>query len=156
MLDTATLQHLIELADKHNFIIASDECYSELYADETQPPVGLLQVCATFGRFDFKRCVVFNSLSKRSNAPGLRSGFVAGDANIMRQFLHYRTYHGCAMSLVVQAASIAAWEDETHVIANRALYRQKYDAVMKILAPIMPITRPSAGFYLWPQTPSGR
>jgi N-succinyldiaminopimelate aminotransferase len=147
------LQHLIELADKHDFIIASDECYSEIYADETQPPVGLLQVCAAIGRLDFKRCVVFHSLSKRSNAPGLRSGFVAGDANIMRQFLHYRTYHGCAMSEVVQAASIAAWKDETHVIANRALYRQKYDAVMKILAPIMPITRPSAGFYLWPQTP---
>ncbi len=153
VLNHATLQHLIELADKHDFIIASDECYSEIYADETQPPVGLLQVCAAIGRLDFKRCVVFHSLSKRSNAPGLRSGFVAGDANIMRQFLHYRTYHGCAMSEVVQAASIAAWKDETHVIANRALYRQKYDAVMKILAPIMPITRPSAGFYLWPQTP---
>ncbi|HEC84334.1 MAG: succinyldiaminopimelate transaminase [Candidatus Parabeggiatoa sp. nov. 2] len=153
VLDIPTLQSLIERADEYDFIIAADECYSEIYADETQPPVGLLQACAAAGRLDFKRCVVFNSLSKRSNAPGLRSGFVAGDADIMRQFLQYRTYHGCAMSLAAQAASIAAWEDETHVQANRELYRQKYDAVMEIIAPVMSVTRPPAGFYLWPQTP---
>jgi N-succinyldiaminopimelate aminotransferase len=153
VLDMHTLQSLLEYADKYNFIIAADECYSEIYADETLPPVGLLQACAASGRLDFKRCIVFHSLSKRSNAPGLRSGFVAGDADIVRQFLLYRTYHGCAMSLAVQAASVAAWEDETHVVANRAWYRQKYDAVMEILAPVMPVTRPPAGFYLWPQTP---
>jgi len=153
LLDTATLHSLIQRADEYDFIIAADECYSEIYADETQQPVGLLQACAALGRFDFKRCVVFNSLSKRSNAPGLRSGFVAGDANILRQFLHYRTYHGCAMSLAAQAASIAAWEDESHVQANRELYRQKYEAVMDILAPVMKVTRPPASFYLWPQTP---
>ncbi|MEN8214854.1 MAG: succinyldiaminopimelate transaminase [Pseudomonadota bacterium] len=153
VLDMPTLQSLIERADEYNFIIAADECYSEIYADETQPPVGLLQACAALGRLDFKRCVVFHSLSKRSNAPGLRSGFVAGDADIMRQFLLYRTYHGCAMSLAVQAASIAAWDDESHVQANRTLYRQKSDAVMDILSPVMSVVRPSAGFYLWPQTP---
>jgi len=153
VLNLSILQYLIECANKYNFIIAADECYSEIYADETQPPVGLLEACVSLGSLDFKRCVVFHSLSKRSNAPGLRSGFVAGDADILRQFLLYRTYHGCAMSLVVQAASIAAWEDETHVITNRALYRQKYDAVMEILSPVISVTRPPASFYLWLQTP---
>ncbi len=151
VLDISTLQSLIKRADEYNFIIAADECYSEIYAE--QPPVGLLQACAAMGRLDYRRCVVFHSLSKRSNAPGLRSGFVAGDADIMRQFLLYRTYHGCAMSLAVQAASIAAWEDESHVEANRVLYRQKYEAVMDILAPVMSVTRPPASFYLWPKTP---
>jgi N-succinyldiaminopimelate aminotransferase len=114
-----------------------------------------LQACAALGRLDFKRCVVFNSLSKRSNAPGLRSGFVAGDADILRRFLLYRTYHGSAMSLAVQEASIAAWKDETHVQANRELYRQKYDAVMEILAPVMKVIRPPASFYLWPPNADG-
>jgi len=127
--------------------------YAEIYADDLQPPVGLLQACMALGQSDYRRCIVFHSLSKRSNAPGLRAGFVAGDADIIAKFLLYRTYHGCAMPVAVQAASIAAWEDETHVATNRALYRQKFDAVMEILAPVMPVTRPPAGFYLWAQTP---
>ena len=139
--------------DKYDFIIAADECYAEIYADDLQPPVGLLQACMALGQSDYRRCIVFHSLSKRSNAPGLRAGFVAGDADIIAKFLLYRTYHGCAMPVAVQAASIAAWEDETHVATNRALYRQKFDAVMEILAPVMPVTRPPAGFYLWAQTP---
>ncbi len=153
VLSAETLRQLLALADEHDFIIASDECYSEIYADEANPPVGLLQVCAEMGRLDFKRCLVFHSLSKRSNAPGLRSGFVAGDAEIMRPFLLYRTYHGCAMSSTVQAASIAAWSDELHVQENRALYRAKFDAVVDILSPVLPITRPEASFYLWPEVP---
>ncbi|MEZ5673164.1 MAG: succinyldiaminopimelate transaminase [Thiotrichaceae bacterium] len=153
LLDLATLQQLIELADKYDFVIAADECYSELYFDETQPPVGLLQACEQMGREDFKRCVVFHSLSKRSNAPGLRSGFVAGDAEILRQFLLYRTYHGCAMSPAVQAASEVAWRDESHVRANRLLYREKFTAVLEILSPVLSVTRPPASFYLWAGTP---
>jgi N-succinyldiaminopimelate aminotransferase len=142
-----TLQKLIRLADEHDFIIASDECYSELYFDT--PPPGLLQAAAAMGRDDYKRCVVFHSLSKRSNLPGLRSGFVAGDAEVLAGFLKYRTYHGCALPAHTQAASIAAWNDEAHVITNRALYRQKFDAVLAILQPIMKVARPDAGFYLW-------
>jgi N-succinyldiaminopimelate aminotransferase len=153
VLDLATLQNLIELADEYDFIIAADECYSEIYADEMQPPLGLLQVCAAMGRLDYRRCVVFHSLSKRSNVPGLRSGFVAGDADILRQFWLYRTYHGCAMSPAVQAASTAAWQDETHVQANRILYRQKYEAIMPMLTSVTTITRPPASFYLWLPTP---
>jgi N-succinyldiaminopimelate aminotransferase len=153
LLDLATLQQLIELADKYDFVIAADECYSELYFDETQPPVGLLQACHQMGREDFKRCVVFHSLSKRSNAPGLRSGFVAGDAEILRQFLLYRTYHGCAMSPAVQAASEVAWQDEAHVQANRLLYREKFAAVLDILSPVLSVSRPPASFYLWAGTP---
>ncbi len=153
LLDLATLHYLIELADKYDFIIAADECYSELYFDETQPPVGLLQACQQMGREDFKRCVVFHSLSKRSNAPGLRSGFVAGDAEILRHFLLYRTYHGCAMSPAVQAASEVAWQDETHVQTNRLLYREKFAAVLDILSPVLSVTRPPASFYLWVPTP---
>ena len=114
----------ITLADKYNFIIASDECYSEVYLEEDNPPPGLLQACAEMGRHDYSRCVVFHSLSKRSNLPGLRSGFVAGDKSILKNFLRYRTYHGCAMSTVVQLASAAAWSDESHVIENRSLYRE--------------------------------
>jgi N-succinyldiaminopimelate aminotransferase len=153
VLDEAALQRLIQLADQHDFIIAADECYSEIYFDETQPPVGLLQVAAAMGRTDFKRCVVFHSLSKRSNLPGLRSGFVAGDAEVLSQFLLYRTYHGCAMSLPAQFASIKAWDDEQHVAANRARYVEKFDAVLDILGPVMNVQRPDAGFYLWPETP---
>ncbi|WP_415845324.1 succinyldiaminopimelate transaminase [Stutzerimonas zhaodongensis] len=147
------LKRLIALADEHDFVIAADECYSELYFDEAQPPAGLLSACAALGRTDFKRCVVFHSLSKRSNLPGLRSGFVAGDADILKAFLLYRTYHGCAMPVQTQLASIAAWDDEAHVQANRQLYREKFDAVLDILGPVMDIQRPDGGFYLWPKTP---
>lgn len=151
----ATLVRVLELADKHDFIVASDECYSELYPDEAQPPEGLLQTCATIGRHDFARCVVFHSLSKRSNLPGLRSGFVAGDANILTGFLQYRTYHGCAMPIHNQLASIAAWGDEQHVQENRRAYRAKFEAVVPILRQVMKVDFPDAGFYLWPQTPDG-
>ncbi|WP_126454243.1 succinyldiaminopimelate transaminase [Sulfuriflexus mobilis] len=151
--DVATLARLLELADKHDFIIASDECYAEIYFDEAQPPLGLLQVAAQLGRADFSRCIVFHSLSKRSNAPGLRSGFVAGDEQIIQQFLKYRTYHGCAMPPATQAASIAAWDDEAHVKHNRALYREKFAAVLEILSPVLDVTMPDAAFYLWARTP---
>ncbi|WP_303904125.1 succinyldiaminopimelate transaminase [Thiohalomonas denitrificans] len=147
------LQRLIRLADEHDFIIASDECYSELYFEEDAPPPGLLQAAAAMGRDDYRRCVVFHSLSKRSNLPGLRSGFVAGDRELLRRFLHYRTYQGCALPPPTQAASIVAWQDETHVKANRDLYRAKFDAVLDILQPVLDIERPDAGFYLWPKTP---
>jgi len=148
-----TLQQVLALAEQYDFTIASDECYSELYFDETQPPPGLLQAAALLGNTAWKRCVVFHSLSKRSNAPGMRSGFVAGDADILKQFLLYRTYHGCAMPPPFQAASIAAWQDEVHVRENRALYRQKFAAMMDILAPVLDVKMPQAGFYLWPITP---
>ncbi len=153
VIDSATLQKLIELADRFDFIIASDECYSELYFDEQQPPIGLLQTCAEIGRDDYQRCVVFHSLSKRSNLPGLRSGFVAGDADILKSYLLYRTYHGCAMPIHNQLASIAAWSDEQHVIQNRSLYRAKFDSVLNILDGHIDVDRPDAGFYLWPKTP---
>ncbi|WP_330114350.1 succinyldiaminopimelate transaminase [Pseudomonas sp. JS3066] len=148
-----TLKKLIALADEHDFVIAADECYSELYFDEQNPPAGLLTACAELGRSDFKRCVVFHSLSKRSNLPGLRSGFVAGDAGILKSFLLYRTYHGCAMPVQTQLASVAAWNDEVHVRANRALYREKFDAMLDILGPVLDVQRPDGGFYLWPKTP---
>ncbi|HCL54814.1 succinyldiaminopimelate transaminase [Pseudomonas fulva] len=148
-----TLKKLIALADAHDFVIAADECYSELYFDEDAPPPGLLSACAELGRNDFKRCVVFHSLSKRSNLPGLRSGFVAGDADIIKPFLLYRTYHGCAMPVQTQLASIAAWEDEAHVRANRDQYRAKYDAVLAILEPVMDVQRPDGSFYLWAKVP---
>jgi N-succinyldiaminopimelate aminotransferase len=147
------MQQLIELADKYDFVIASDECYSELYYDDEKPPAGLLQAAVEAGRNDFRRCIVFHSLSKRSNAPGLRSGFVAGDAEIMQAFFRYRTYHGCAMPPAHQFASIAAWSDEAHVIENRALYREKFRAVHAILNPVMPVQIPEGSFYLWPETP---
>ncbi len=153
ILDQAALQQLISLADEHDFVIASDECYSELYPDEAQPPTGLLAAAAAMGRSDYRRCVVFHSLSKRSNLPGLRSGFVAGDAAIMADFLRYRTYHGCALPPATQAASIAAWNDEAHVRDNRDLYRAKFDAVLDILGDVLDVYRPDAGFYLWPRTP---
>lgn len=145
----AQWQTLIALADKHDFVIAADECYSEIWCD--QPPIGLLQVCTEIGRTDFARCVVFHSLSKRSNLPGLRSGFVAGDANLLAQFLKYRTYHGCAMAIPTQLASIAAWGDESHVEENRALYREKFTRVVEILSPVIQVKQPDASFYLWPQ-----
>jgi N-succinyldiaminopimelate aminotransferase len=148
-----TLKALVELAQRHDFIIASDECYSEIYRAEHQPPPGLLQAAAELGLDDFRRCVVFHSLSKRSNLAGLRSGFVAGDPRVLQQFFKYRTYHGCAMPLQVQMASIAAWQDEDHVVANRAAYRDKFTAVSAILAPAMDFVIPDAGFYLWARTP---
>lgn len=143
------IRKLLELAEKHDFIIASDECYSEIYFDEENPPVGLLEVAAKAGNTNYKRCVVFHSLSKRSNAPGLRSGFVAGDADILKDFLLYRTYHGCAMPPPTQETSIVAWNDETHVLDNRNQYRTKFDAVLDILSPVMNVQKPEASFYLW-------
>lgn len=148
-----TLKKLIALADQHNFIIVSDECYSEIYFDEAHPPVGLLQVCAEIGRHDYSRCIVFHSLSKRSNLPGLRSGFVAGDAKLLKPYLLYRTYHGAAMPVHNQLASIAAWQDEGHVAANRALYREKFAEFKSILDPVYSLTMPDAGFYFWMRTP---
>lgn len=153
VMDTQQLQQLIALADQYDFIIASDECYSELYFDEANPPAGLLQACAEMGRDDFSRCVVFHSLSKRSNLPGLRSGFVGGDAKILQHFLLYRTYHGCAMPVPTQLASVAAWNDEQHVIENREAYRLKFAAVLEILGDVMEVSKPDASFYLWPRTP---
>lgn len=147
------IAQLLDLAEQYDFIIASDECYSELYFDEAHPPIGLLEVAAQRGNTDYNRCVIFHSLSKRSNAPGLRSGFVAGDAAILEKFLLYRTYHGCAMPPAFQVASIAAWQDESHVAQNRAFYREKFDAVLDILQPIMAVKRPTASFYLWAKTP---
>ncbi len=147
------LKQLVQLAQEHDFIIASDECYSEIYFDESAPPPGLLEACAELGLNDYPNCVVFHSLSKRSNLPGLRSGFVAGDADVLAQFLRYRTYHGCAMPVHHQLASIAAWQDEEHVIANRLSYRNKFEAVLDILAGSLAVNRPDASFYLWPETP---
>ena len=148
-LDLDTLTWLVEQAERHDFVIAADECYSEIYLEEGQSPPGLLQACARSGRTRFERCVVFHSLSKRSNVPGLRSGFVAGDAAILERYFMYRTYEGCALPNHVQAASAAAWEDETHVIANRAAYRAKFDAVEPILRRAFNVTRPDGGFYHW-------
>lgn len=153
VLDLEQLRQLIALAREHDFIIASDECYSEIYFDEDAPPPGLLQACATMGDSEYRNCVVFHSLSKRSNLPGLRSGFVAGDAGILRQFLLYRTYQGCAMPGHHQLASIAAWNDETHVKENRQRYRDKFGAVLAELDGHLPACLPDAGFYLWPETP---
>ncbi len=150
--DEQQLQYLIDLAEKYDFVIASDECYSEIYLDNDPPP-GLLGAAARMGNIEYKRCAVFHSLSKRSNAPGLRSGFVAGDATLMKYFLKYRTYHGCAMPPPIQAASIEAWQDEQHVSENRHLYRQKFDAVLDILGLALALKRPVGAFYLWPETP---
>lgn len=147
------LMEIIRLAREYDFVIASDECYSEIYFDEESPPPGLLEACAAMGDSDFRNCVVFHSLSKRSNLPGLRSGFVAGDADILRAFLQYRTYHGCAMPIHHQLGSIAAWNDEEHVKANRQQYRAKFTAVLAEFEGHLPVSAPEAGFYLWPETP---
>ncbi|WP_444943809.1 succinyldiaminopimelate transaminase [Microbulbifer sp. ZKSA006] len=155
LLDIEDFKQLIEKADRYNFTIASDECYSELYFDESSPPAGLLQACETMGRTDFHRCVVFHSLSKRSNLPGLRSGFIAGDADLLQKFLLYRTYHGCAMPLPNQYASIAAWQDEEHVRQNRALYSEKFSSVLEILDGCLDVEQPQASFYLWPNVGDG-
>jgi N-succinyldiaminopimelate aminotransferase len=145
---------LFELSDRHGFVIASDECYSEIWF-RGEAPLGSLQAAAALGRSDFRNLVAFTSLSKRSNVPGLRSGFVAGDAALLKAFLLYRTYHGSAMSPVVQAASIAAWNDEAHVLANRALYREKFETVTPLLQGVLDVALPDAGFYLWAQVPGG-
>jgi N-succinyldiaminopimelate aminotransferase len=142
-------RQLFELSDRYGFVIASDECYSEIYFDEAQPPLGALQAAQHFGRDGYPRLVVFSSLSKRSNVPGMRSGFVAGDAEILKKFLLYRTYHGGAMSPPIHAASIAAWQDETHVLENRRLYREKFATAIRILRESADIAMPDAGFYLW-------
>jgi len=144
---------LIELADEYDFVLASDECYSEIYVDGADAPMGLLEACEQLGRKDFKRCVVFHSLSKRSNLPGLRSGFIAGDADLLKPFLLYRTYHGCAMPVHTQLASIAARNDEQHVLNNRAQYTEKFRATLDILSPVLDVKQTDASFYLWPKTP---
>lgn len=153
LISSEQYKKLITLADRYDFIIASDECYSELYRDENNPPTGLLEVCANLGRNQYERCVVFHSLSKRSNLPGLRSGFVAGDKSLIQKFLLYRTYHGCAMSLPTQIASISAWQDEAHVKENRVQYREKYRLFGEILQGVWDIQQPPASFYLWAKTP---
>lgn len=141
----------LDLAERYDFVLASDECYSEIYFDETAPPVGLLEVADDLGIADYKRCLVFHSLSKRSNLPGLRSGFVAGDGSLMADYMKYRTYHGATLSNTAQEASVVAWGDEAHVRANRDAYRQKFDAVLDILGGLqgLEVYRPEAGFYLW-------
>ena len=146
-------RRLFHLSDRHGFAIASDECYSDIY--DQQAPLGGLEAAVRLGRTDYRNLVVFVSLSKRSNAPGMRSGAVAGDARLLKDFLLYRTYHGSAMSLSVQYASTAAWSDEQHVEGNRSKYRAKFDAVVPILAPVLAATRPEAGFYLWARVPGG-
>ncbi len=147
------LEQLIELAHRYDFVIASDECYTEIFFDESDPPPGLLGVAAEIGNDSFEHCLVFHSLSKRSNLPGLRSGFVAGDAHLMEKFLLYRTYHGCALPPATQTASTAAWEDEAHVVENRSLYRQKFAQVLALLSDTLAPQKPQAGFYLWAKTP---
>jgi len=153
VIDQATLQKLLLLAERHDFVVASDECYSELYLDEAAPPPGLLQAALAVGHDDFERCIVFNSLSKRSSVPGLRSGFVAGDARLIKRFRLYRSYHGATMPPPNQAASTAAWRDEAHVVDNRARYRAKFATVVPILREVLPLETPPAGFYLWPEIP---
>ncbi len=147
-------KQLFELSDRHGFVIASDECYSEIYFRD-EPPLGALQAAKALGRDDFRNLVAFTSLSKRSNVPGLRAGFVAGDARLLKAFLLYRTYHGSAMSPLVQRASIAAWGDEAHVQANRDLYRSKFAQVTPLLADVLDVRLPDAGFYLWAAVPGG-
>ena len=144
----AEWKKLFELSDRHGFVIASDECYSEIYFRE-EPPLGSLEAALQLGRGDFRNLIAFTSLSKRSNVPGMRSGFVAGDAALLKSFLLYRTYHGSAMSPTIQQASIAAWGDEQHVIANRDKYRRKFEQVTPMLASVMDVALPDAGFYLW-------
>jgi N-succinyldiaminopimelate aminotransferase len=144
------LRHALRLAEKHDFIVASDECYADLYRDEVNPPPSLLQAALANGADSFQRCMVFHSLSKRSSVPGLRSGFVAGDPALIKPYLLYRTYHGCAMPVPTQLASIAAWNDDGHAAANRVLYREKYARVLPVLAPVLDVVEPDGAFYLWP------
>jgi N-succinyldiaminopimelate aminotransferase len=153
VMSLAEWEALFALSDRYGFVIAADECYSEIYLDEARPSLGALEAARHFGRTGFPNLVVFSSLSKRSNVPGMRSGFVAGDAQVLKKFLLYRTYHGCAMSLPIQAASVAAWGDEAHVRENRRLYREKFDAALAILRAVVNVEMPVAGFYLWLPTP---
>jgi N-succinyldiaminopimelate aminotransferase len=153
VMDVPALQALIELSDRHNFVIVADECYSELYREEHAPPPGLLQAAWAAGRADYRNCLVMHSLSKRSNAPGLRSGFVAGDPRLIEIFLRYRTYHGCAMPHYIQEASIAAWSDEAHVRENRQRYNEKFTAFTAVLGDSLELKAPAGGFYLWPEVP---
>lgn len=153
VMSTSLLRRFIDKALEHNVVLVSDECYSEIYLDENAPPAGLLRACAEAGNTTFRNCLSFHSLSKRSNLPGLRSGFVAGDADLLDAFTRYRNYHGCAMPLHHQAASAVAWRDEAHVATNRQLYREKFASVASILSPALPLQIPEAGFYLWPETP---
>ncbi|MDE2003990.1 MAG: succinyldiaminopimelate transaminase [Betaproteobacteria bacterium] len=153
VLDLAGWKQLFDLSDRHGFVIASDECYSEIYFDEDRPPLGALDAAAQLGRSGYPRLVAFGSLSKRSNAPGLRSGYAAGDRALLKAFLRFRTYHGSAMSQAVAAASIAAWNDEAHVVANRAEYAAKFARLTSQIAPVLPCAVPEAGFYLWAKTP---
>jgi N-succinyldiaminopimelate aminotransferase len=150
VLSLEILQRALELAQRYDFVIASDECYTELYLDEHAPPPGLLQAAAAAGNDLFRRCVVFHSLSKRSSVPGLRSGFVAGDPQIMKRFLLYRTYHGSAMAVPTQLASVAAWQEDSHAVQNRRLYQEKFERVLPILAPVLKVEKPAGAFYLWP------
>jgi N-succinyldiaminopimelate aminotransferase len=147
------LRTALELAERYDFIIASDECYADLYLEETRPALSLLHAAALAGNTESRRCLVFHSLSKRSSLPGLRSGLVAGDPSLIERFLLYRTYHGCAMPLPTQFASIEAWNDDAHVSANRRLYQQKFDRVIPMLEPVLPLERPEGAFYLWARTP---
>jgi len=155
VLSMEELHQLMELADRYDFLLASDECYAEIYLDEAHPPAGLLQACRTAGRSDFKRCLVFHSLSKRSNVPGLRSGFIAGDAEVMAHYLKYRTYHGGAMPIHAQTVSTLAWQDEVHVVENRRLYREKFHQVTPLLQQVLKVGMPDASFYLWAEVPGG-
>jgi N-succinyldiaminopimelate aminotransferase len=143
------LRHALTLAERYDFIIAADECYTEIYLDEGSSSPGLLQAAVAAGHDTFERCVVFHSLSKRSSVPGLRSGFVAGDPKLISRFLLYRTYHGSAMAVPTQLASIAAWDDDAHAAANRRLYQEKFDRVIPILSDVLDVERPAGGFYLW-------
>jgi N-succinyldiaminopimelate aminotransferase len=145
------LEHALELAERYDFIVAADECYAELYLDDGRPSPSLLEAAVARGSDRFERCMVFHSLSKRSSAPGLRSGFVAGCPELMKKFLLYRTYHGGAMSVPTQLASIAAWDDDAHAAATRQLYRDKFDRVLPILAGVLELERPDGAFYLWPR-----
>ena len=149
VMDVGFLRRVLDLADRYDFVVAADECYAELYADESSPPPSLLSAARAAGRSRYERCIAFHSLSKRSNLPGLRSGFVAGDPALLSRFLLYRTYHGSAMPVPTQLASIAAWDDDGHVAANRELYRAKYAGVLPVLSPVLELERPAGAFYLW-------
>ncbi len=153
VLSRAYLEQALALAERHDFVIALDECYADLWLEEARPPPSLLEAARATGRDRFERCIVFHSLSKRSSVPGLRSGFVAGDPALIGAFLRYRTYHGCAMPVPTQLASIAAWSDDAHAAANRALYREKFARVVPLLAPVLDVAAPEGGFYLWPDVP---
>jgi N-succinyldiaminopimelate aminotransferase len=153
VMDETCLQRVLQLSARHGFIVASDECYADIYLDESSPPPGLLGACLRAGDTGFTNCAVFHSLSKRSSVPGLRSGFVAGDPALMDRFRLYRTYHGCAVPEMVQLASAPAWADDLHAAGNRRLYQEKFAAVVPILAEVMPVEYPAAAFYLWLETP---